>query len=122
MRENAVNNEMINIGQSIGENIGVHIDTWEVIIRKGDSIFVRELMEILWGRKSLKLKCLDEKRANKGKFRDRTALEPEKKALIKDLLYEKITQADVTGYARKMRMSKLSRYMSLKLSDVLNKI
>lgn len=40
-------------------------------------------MEVMWGREELKLKCLDELRANKGKYINRTALEPAKKQLIK---------------------------------------
>ncbi|XP_043470872.1 uncharacterized protein LOC122504055 [Leptopilina heterotoma] len=96
----------------------VHVDVWEAIIRKNDSVFVRSLLGLIWGKENLRNKCLCEKRANKDNTGERkTKLTPEKRQLVKDLLYEKITSSGVDAHSRNVRMAKLSRTMTLTISD-----
>lgn len=49
----------------LGENIYINLDVWETSLSKNDSKFVRDMMEAIWGKETLKKRCLQEKRANK---------------------------------------------------------
>lgn len=61
----------------------VRCDVWESIIRKNDSVFVRSLLNRIYGKNMLAKKCLSEKKANKNnEGPPRTQITPEKRELV----------------------------------------
>lgn len=42
----------------VGGNYYVFVDTWELMLMKHDSKFIRDMAEVLWGRVLLKKRCL----------------------------------------------------------------
>lgn len=99
----------------------VHVDLWESISAKNDSRFIRELAQILWGTDVLKQRCLDPQRANKYKKPNeepRLPLTPKKLEVLKNCVYNKITNAGITGKQRAARMKKISKHLRDKLYDV----
>ena len=72
----------------LGEDIYLDQDKWELIRRKNDSKFVKDLAEVFWGRATLKKRCLNESRVNKGNTTQdsfRRELAPSKYKLLKSI-------------------------------------
>ncbi|XP_051173412.1 uncharacterized protein PF3D7_1120600-like [Leptopilina boulardi] len=106
----------------IDANTRIHIDIWESMRAKSDSKFVRELARCLWSDEILRQKCLDVIRANRGReindVQFRNAITPQKVQIIKDCLYNKITDSGIEGRLRNARVNKYWKYLSAKIYDV----
>ncbi|XP_043461950.1 uncharacterized protein LOC122498330 [Leptopilina heterotoma] len=104
----------------LGLNYFIHEDLWDVMKRKDDSKFIRDLSLIFWGNEKLKYKCLDKARLRGTAHgsNERQELTPEKFKLLEDLLYEKLKSNKITGVKRQTRMRLIGTHISAKIRDV----
>ncbi|XP_043468373.1 uncharacterized protein LOC122502403 [Leptopilina heterotoma] len=104
------------VGSHNDEEYTIYEDTWELMLSKNDSQFTRDMAEHLWGKEVLFSRCMQKCYKNP----EVPFLTPQKYKLVKDALFYKITKNQgnkLNVAARAVRVKKIWKYMSAKISD-----